>query len=117
MWTLPIRSRASILTTDLPSYGGVSSLDAVVAYLSVETMSSDTREHVAAIFDQLLALRESVTALERAEQDRAGSLRGHQTVDVDGAFHLGFQKLQDEIASMEETLATLAEATGDVPRF
>ncbi|MBV4455487.1 MULTISPECIES: hypothetical protein [Pseudomonas] len=78
---------------------------------------TDTRDQVAAIFDQLLALRESVTALERAEEERAGSLRGHQTVDVDGAFRLVFQKLQDEIASMEETLATLAEATGDGPTF
>ncbi|MGK9419348.1 hypothetical protein SAMN04490182_2400 [Pseudomonas cedrina] len=80
-------------------------------------IDTDTREQVAAIFAQLLALRESVTALERAQEERAGSLRGHQTVDVDGAFRLVFQKLQDEITRMEETLATLAEATGDGPKF
>lgn len=80
-------------------------------------IDTDSREHVAAIFAQLLALRESVTALERAQEERAGSLRGHQTVDVDGAFRLVFQKLQDEITRMEETLATLAEATGDGPKF
>ncbi|WP_189672151.1 hypothetical protein [Pseudomonas sp. SWRI18] len=80
-------------------------------------IDTDSREQVAAIFAQLLALRESVTALERAQEERAGSLRGHQTVDVDGAFRLVFQKLQDEITRMEETLATLAEATGDGPKF
>ncbi|MDQ0654194.1 hypothetical protein [Pseudomonas cedrina] len=80
-------------------------------------IDTDTREQVAAIFAQLLALRESVTALERAQEERAGSLRGHQTVDVDGAFRLVFQKLQNEITRMEETLATLAEATGDGPKF
>lgn len=81
------------------------------------SIDTDTREQVAAIFAQLLALRESVTALERAQEERAGSLRGHQTVDVDGAFRLVFQKLQDEITRMEETLATLVEATGDGPKF
>lgn len=55
--------------------------------------------------------------LQQTENERAGSLRGHQTMDVDGAFLLVFQKLQDNIASMEEALATLAEATGDIPKL
>lgn len=71
---------------------------------------------IAAIFDQLLSVRESVNNLQQTENERAGSLRGHQTMDVDGAFLLVFQKLQDNIASMEEALATLAEATGDIPK-
>ncbi len=51
------------------------------------------------------------------EDERVGTLRGHQTVDVDGAFLLVFQNLQDNIANMEEALATIAEATGDAPKF
>ena len=48
---------------------------------------------------------------------RMSTLRGHQTVDVDGSFLLVFQKLQNNIADMEEALATIAEATGDAPKF
>jgi hypothetical protein len=66
---------------------------------------------------QLMSLRESVNTLQQMENKREGSLRGHQTMDVDGAFLLTFQKLQDNIASMEEALATLAEATGDIPKL
>lgn len=64
-----------------------------------------------------MSLRESVNTLQQMENKREGSLRGHQTMDVDGAFLLTFQKLQDNIASMEEALATLAEATGDIPKL
>lgn len=80
------------------------------------TMSADSKARIAGIFEQLLSLRESVNELREMEQGNA-TLRGQQTVDVDGAFDLVFEKLQDNIASMEEALATLAEATGDVPKL
>lgn len=70
-----------------------------------------------AILDQLLALRESVRELQATEQKRAISLRGHQTVDGDEAVQLLFAKLQDDIASIEEALAAIAEATGDIPKL
>ncbi|MBN2978740.1 hypothetical protein BFW88_18700 [Pseudomonas fluorescens] len=79
-------------------------------------MSAESQTQIAAIFDQLLALRESVNRLQQTEAERVDSLRGHQTVDVDGAFLLIFQKLQGHIGSMEEALATIAEATGDIPK-
>lgn len=55
--------------------------------------------------------------LQQMEDERVGTLRGHQTVDLDGAFLWVFQKLQDNIADMGEALATIAEATGDAPKF
>jgi len=80
-------------------------------------MSVQSRAQIGAIFDQLLSLRESVKCLQQMENERVVALRGHQTVDVDGAFLLVFQKLQDSIADMEEALATIAEATGDAPKL
>ncbi|MBF4559251.1 MULTISPECIES: hypothetical protein [unclassified Pseudomonas] len=80
-------------------------------------MSAQSQAQIGAIFDQLLSLRESVNSLQQMENERVGTLRGHQTVDVDGSFLLVFQKLQNNIADMEEALATIAEATGDAPKF
>lgn len=80
-------------------------------------MSKDSKALVAGIFDQLRVLREAVTELEAIDESEVESLRGAQTVDVDGALHLSFVKLQDQIAAMEETLATIAEATGEIPKL
>ncbi|MCX2898726.1 hypothetical protein [Pseudomonas mandelii] len=80
-------------------------------------MSAQSQAQIGTIFDQLLSLRESVNSLQQMENERVGTLRGHQTVDVDGSFLLVFQKLQNNIADMEEALATIAEATGDAPKF
>lgn len=80
-------------------------------------MSAKSQAQIAAILDQLLSLRESVNSHQLTENERVGSLHGHQTIDVDGAFILVFQELQDNIVSMEEALATLAEATGDIPKL
>jgi len=80
-------------------------------------MSKDSKTLVVAIFNQLRVLRETVTNLEAVDESEVDSLRGAQTVDVDGAVHLTFMKLQDQIAAMEETLATIAEATGEIPKL
>jgi hypothetical protein len=80
-------------------------------------MSTDTKEQIAAIFDQLAVLRESVLSLQNTENERVDTLRGHQTMDVEGAFCRVFRKLEDNIASIEETMAVLAEATGDIPKL
>jgi hypothetical protein len=80
-------------------------------------MSLDSRKHFALIFDQLLVLRDSVDQLQKIEVARVHTLRGHQTVDVNEAVHLSFLKLQDDIAGMEEVLASIAEATGDIPKL
>lgn len=80
-------------------------------------MSKDSKALVAGIFDQLRVLREAVHELEAVDESVVDSLRGSQTVDVDGAVHLSFLKLQDQIAAMEETLATIAEATGEISKL
>ncbi|WP_431033565.1 hypothetical protein [Pseudomonas yamanorum] len=83
----------------------------------VAGVSIDSKAQVAAILEQLFALRESVRELQSTEQRQAISLRGHQTVDEDEAVHLLFEKLQDDIASIEEALAVIAEATGDISKL
>lgn len=80
-------------------------------------MSTYSRTQIAEIFDQLRVLRQAVTALGAVEEWDVASLRGSQTMDVEGAIHLSFMKLQDQIAAMEETLATIAEATGEIPKL
>jgi hypothetical protein len=80
-------------------------------------MSKDSKTRIADIFDQLRVLRGSVTELEAVDELEVDSLRGAQTVDVDGSMHLSFIKLQDQIAAMEETLATIAEATGEISKL
>lgn len=79
-------------------------------------MSKDSKALVAGIFDQLRILRETVTDLEAVDGSEVTSLAGAQTVDVTEAVHLSFMKLQDQIAAMEETLATIAEATGEISK-
>ncbi|MDU9025813.1 hypothetical protein NHG95_21945 [Pseudomonas corrugata] len=80
-------------------------------------MDAAGKTKVAQIFDQLLALRESVNALQEKELRRVIALRGQQTVDVDEAVHQSFVDLQNHIAGMEEVLATIAEATGIIPKL
>ncbi|WP_431038456.1 hypothetical protein [Pseudomonas yamanorum] len=80
-------------------------------------MSVGNKALVAEIFDQLRILRESVNHLESVNEAEVKALRGHQTVDVDDSIRLSFKKLQDQIAAMEETLATIAEATGEIPKL
>lgn len=79
-------------------------------------MASANKIRIAAIFDQLRVLRNSVTDLETVESEVA-SLRGSQTMDVKGAVQLSFTKLQAQIGAMEETLASIAEATGEIPKL
>jgi hypothetical protein len=38
-------------------------------------------------------------------------------MDVKGAVQLSFTKLQAQIGAMEETLASIAEATGEIPKL
>ena len=80
-------------------------------------MDADSKAKVAQIFHQLLALRESVNELQEKELRRVIALRGQQTVDVDEAVHQSFADLQNHIAGMEEVLATIAEATGIIPKL
>lgn len=80
-------------------------------------MSAESRQRFALIFAQLQDLRESMRALQEFEEARVRNLRGQQTVDDRGAVHVSFLKLQDDIAQIEEVLATIAEATGDIEKL
>ena len=80
-------------------------------------ISLGSKALVAGIFEQLRILRESVVHLESVDEAEVKALRGHQTVDVDDSIRLSFNKLQDQIAAMEETLASIAEATGEIPKL
>lgn len=71
---------------------------------------------IAAVFEHLRLLREKVNALATSAERQVVTLEGHQTLDTKEAIHLSFAKLQDQIGSMEETLATIAEATGEIPK-
>lgn len=80
-------------------------------------MRQSRKSQVGGIYEQLRHLRSSVNTLEKIETDEVDELRGHQTVDADEAMHLAMAKLRDQIAEMEETLATISEATGDIPKL
>lgn len=80
-------------------------------------MSKDSKTLLAGIFEHLRVLRATVAELESVVEIEVDALRGSQTVDVDDSVRLSFQKLQAQIGAMEETLATIAEATGEIPKL
>jgi len=80
-------------------------------------MSKDISAFFTEVSGQLRVLRETVRDLEKVEEFQVVSLRGAQSVDVDGALHLSFRKLEDQIAGIEETLAAIAEAIGTIPKL
>lgn len=80
-------------------------------------MSDDHLGQIVIVFDELRALRSSLLLLQGMEEKRLNSLRGHQTVDNKGALTLSFERLQSNVADMEDVLATLAEAMGAVPKL
>ncbi|XSS62207.1 hypothetical protein ACP9OK_25735 [Pseudomonas sp. B11] len=80
-------------------------------------MSKDSKTLLAGIFEHLRVLRATVAELESVAEIEVDALRGSQTVDVDDSIHLSFMKLQDQIGEMEETIATIAEATGEIPKL
>lgn len=80
-------------------------------------MTTESGMKTREIFEQLRRLRRSVSELEASESYDVQALRGSQTPDTDEAMQLSFAKLQEQIAGMEETLATIAEATGEIPKL
>lgn len=80
-------------------------------------MSKDSKTLLVGIFEHLRVLRATVAELESVVEIEVDALRGSQTVDVDDSIHLSFMKLQDQIGEMEETIATIAETTGEIPKL
>ena len=77
-------------------------------------MIRTSKAQISDLFRLLHRLREDVQTLELAQEQQVVSLRGQQTVDSSDAIGLSFRKLAQQITSMEETLAAIAEATGEV---
>lgn len=79
-------------------------------------MSEQDPAHIDSVFQHLRALERSLDALQQRETRQVESLTGHQTVDAGDAMALSFNKIRGDIASIEETLKAIAEATGEIPK-
>ena len=75
-------------------------------------MSNTSEYQILDITAQLHSLRRAIQELERTELLGMVVLKGSQTVNSKQALSQCFSKLQDSITDIEETLATVAEATG-----
>jgi hypothetical protein len=82
----------------------------------MDGMSRQAPAHIEPVFEQLRQLGRSLDTLQALEAQRVESLRGHQTVDAEEAMALSFNKIRGDIASIEETLKAIAEATGEIPK-
>lgn len=80
-------------------------------------MDKSSHEQFQAVWTKLQSLRDSIRHLEHTELERVHRLRGSQTVDDMEAVQQSFAKLELAIADIEETLATLGEATGEIGKL
>ncbi|CAM3084915.1 hypothetical protein BZK31_01030 [Pseudomonas floridensis] len=80
-------------------------------------MKSDSHQDVGAVQTTLKQLREDLRNLERSELERVQQLRGHQTVDAVEAIEQSFVRLNQSVADIEQTLALLGEATGELGKL
>lgn len=79
-------------------------------------MSQQDPTHIDSVFQQLREFERSLDALQKRETRQVEALEGHQTVDAEDALALSFNKIRGDIASIEETLKAIAEATGEIPK-
>ncbi|EJF68228.1 hypothetical protein A462_28395 [Pseudomonas sp. Ag1] len=80
-------------------------------------MSRRSADQIAIIFQQLGTIRTAVSALQLTEENHLATLRGRQTVDDDEALHMSFKRLADDITDMEEVLAGIGEAAGNIAKL
>lgn len=64
-----------------------------------------------AVVTHLMALRRAIRAMSKLRLSQIHELSGHQTVDSRQSLLLSFERLEACISEMEETLATITEAT------
>ena len=79
-------------------------------------MNSETTA-IAELFELLGLLRAKVSATSALELSKTEPLRGGQTQDAREAMQVAFSQLQAQIDAMEETVVTIAEATGVVRKL
>lgn len=77
-------------------------------------MTSANAVHITQIASLLRALREAVIELEQIELAHVKHLTGDQTVDSRQSLSQCFANFQDSITDMENGLASVAEATGEI---
>jgi hypothetical protein len=80
-------------------------------------MNERSRKQFDAVWATLQELRTGVADLQACELERVDRLRGHQTVDDQEAVCQSFTKLEAAILEIEETLATIGEATGEIGKL
>ncbi|WP_110951267.1 hypothetical protein [Pseudomonas bohemica] len=80
-------------------------------------MTRASERHIIGIAAMLRALRKAVDELEQLELTQVEPLKGHQTVDSKQSLSQCFSSLQTSIEEMENLLATVAEATGEVGKL
>lgn len=80
-------------------------------------MDTSSHEQFETAWTKLQLLRGSIRDLEHAELERVHRLRGSQTVDDLEAVQQSFAKLELAILDIEETLATIGEATGEIGKL
>nr|WP_232915177.1 hypothetical protein [Pseudomonas viridiflava] len=77
----------------------------------------ERHERFDAVWVTLERLRDDIRSLERSELERVSHLRGHQTVDDLEALQQSFVKLDHAVLDIEQTLASLGEATGEIGKL
>lgn len=77
-------------------------------------MNERRREQLYRIAEELETLRESIHQLKAQEEAASGPLHGKQATVAHQSLERAFDDLRDSINHMEEVLAALAEATGEV---
>lgn len=80
-------------------------------------MNESSKKRFDAVWATLQELRDGVRDLQDCELERVERLRGHQTVDDREAVRQSFAKLEIAIVEIEETLATIGEATGEIGKL
>ncbi|RJX78998.1 hypothetical protein [Pseudomonas sp. LS-2] len=80
-------------------------------------MTKASERHIIALAAMLHSLRKAVDKLESIELAQVQHLQGEQTVDHQQSLSQCFTNLQRSISDMENTLVTLAEATGEISKL
>jgi hypothetical protein len=80
-------------------------------------INHSSKEQFDTVWATLEKLRGAIHQLERSELERLDRLRGHQTVDDRESIEQSFVKLDHAVLEIEETLATIGEATGEIGKL
>lgn len=80
-------------------------------------MTSANAVHITQIASLLRSLRDAVNELEQIELAHVRHLTGDQTVDSQQSLSQCFANFQNSITDMENGLASMADATGEVSEF